>query len=79
MAAVFAIISNPTGAVVTVNAKTAAARTLTKVSLDDITIADWPGWIAAGCAIGGYSGASNTQNRRRAAGYMLARLQGLHP
>lgn len=79
MAAVSAIISNPTGANVTVNAKVAVARTLTKLTLDDTVIADWPGWIAAGCAIGGYSGANNTQNRRRAAGYLLARLQGIWP
>lgn len=79
MAAVSAIIANPTSAVVTVNAKTAAARTLTKVTLDDTVLADWPGWIAAGCAMGGYTGANNTQNRRRASGFMLGRLQGILP
>lgn len=69
------VIANPTSAAVTVNSKTAAARTLTKLSLDDATIADWPGWVAAGCAIGPHSG--GTMRQRQAAGYLLARLQGL--
>jgi hypothetical protein len=77
MVAKTVIIANPTGAVVTVNAKTAAARTVTKVVLDDATIADWPGWVAAGCAIGPYS--NGTFRQRQQAGYLLARLQGLLP
>ena len=79
MAAITVVVANPTGANVTVNTKTAVARTLTKLALDDATIADWPGWFTAGCSLGPYSGANATQNRRRAAGYMLARLQGLWP
>lgn len=79
MAAIVALIANPTGSNVTVNAKVAVARTVTKLTLDDATIADWPGWLNAGCAIGGYQGANNTQNRRRQAGFLLARLQGLNP
>jgi len=79
MAAQTVIVSNPTGANVTVNAKVAIARTLTKLTLDDATIADYPGWFTAGCSVGPYSGANATQNRRRAGGYMLARLQGIWP
>lgn len=77
MAAKTVIIANPTGAAVVVNAKSAAARTLSKITLDDATLADWPGWVAAGCSMGPYT--NGTQNQRRAAGYLLARLQGIHP
>jgi hypothetical protein len=80
MAAIQAIIANPTGANVTVNAKVAVARTVTKLALDDATIADWPGWLNAGCSIGPYTLSANvTQNRRRQGGYLLGRLQGLWP
>lgn len=75
MAAVNVVVANPTGADVTVNAKVAKARTVTKLSLDNATIADWPGWVAAGCAIGPHSG--GTMRQRQAAGYLLARLQGI--
>lgn len=75
MAAVNVVVANPTNADVTVNAKVAKARTLTKLSLDNATIADWPGWVAAGCAIGAHSG--GTMRQRQQAGYLLARLQGL--
>jgi len=75
MAAVNVVIANPTSADVTVNSKVAKARTVTKISLDNATIADWPGWVAAGCAIGPHSG--GTVRQRQQAGYLLARLQGL--
>lgn len=75
MAAVNVVIANPTSANVTVNAKVAVARTVTKLALDDATIADWPGWVAAGCAIGPHSG--GTMRTRQRAGFLLARLQGL--
>jgi hypothetical protein len=77
MAAKTVIVANPTGAAVVVNAKTANPRTLTKIVLDDATIADWPGWFAAGCSVGPYT--NGTQNQRRQGGYLLGRLQGLHP
>lgn len=73
MAAVNVVIANPTAADVTVNAKVATKRTVTKISLDNATIADWPGWVAAGCAIGPHSG--GTMRQRQQAGYLLARLQ----
>ena len=77
MANKIVIVANPTNADVTVNAKTATKRTVTKLTLDDATIADWPGWITAGCALGPYTGVKFSS--RQQAGYLLARLQGLNP
>lgn len=62
-------IVNPTSAAVTVNAKTAPANSITKLVLDDTVIADWPGWVAAGCALTSDDGATFTQ--RVAQGYLL--------
>lgn len=73
MAAKACIIANPTGADVTVNSKVALARRLTKLSLDDATIADWPGWVTAGCVILGQdaAGAANSMERREIAGFLI--------
>lgn len=77
MVAKIVIVANPTNADVTVNSKVATKRSVTKLTLDDVTIADWPGWITAGCALGPYTGIKFSQ--RQQAGYLLARLQMLYP
>lgn len=77
MVAKTVIIANPTAADVTVNAKVATKRTVTKVTLDDTVLADWPGWAAAGCSLGPYT--NGTFRQRQQGGYLLARLQTIVP
>lgn len=77
MAAKTVLVANPTSADVTVNAKVATKRTLTKLVLDDTVLADWPGWLAAGCSVGPYT--NGTFRQRQQGGYLLARLQNILP
>lgn len=69
------IVANPTAAAVTVNGKTAAARTLTTLQLDDTAIADWPAWLAAGCGL--VSKDNATFEQREQTGYLIEREESL--
>jgi len=44
-------VANPTGADVTVNAKTAVARSVTVLAIDDAVVTEYNGFLAAGCAM----------------------------
>lgn len=71
MAVKACLIANPTAADVTVNAKVAFARRLTKLNLDDTVLADWGGWITAGCAIVGQDSAGGTVETREKIGFLM--------
>lgn len=75
MANVNIAVCNPTTADVTVNAKTAAARTVTVLSLDDGTN-EAEQFLAAKCALVSVSAQSSLSGRAEAA-FMLERLMHL--
>jgi hypothetical protein len=66
-------VANPTAADVTVNAKVAKARRVTKLTLDN-TALDAYGFLAAGCAITSDVGSSLEQKLDQ--GFMFNMLQG---
>lgn len=73
MANVNILVANPTSADVTVNAKTAVARSVTQLSLDDSTN-ECEQFLAAKCSLVSASAQSSLSARAEAA-FMLERLQ----
>lgn len=68
-------VANPTMVAVVVNGKQANANGLTTVQLDDTVLADWPGWLAAGCAL--VSKDNATFQQREQGGFILEREESL--
>lgn len=73
MASVNILVANPTASDVTVNAKTAKARTVTQLALDDTTT-ECEQFLAAKCALVSVS-AQADMSAREGATFLLHRLQ----
>jgi hypothetical protein len=58
---------------VTVNSKTAAADTVTLLQLEDSTVTEVMGFLAAGCAL--LRNAVGSEEQRQKAGFLLEREQ----